>query len=262
MKNTNNTNIVLENELKGLKEKLHLIPEPTYIHKVGTEVISGSLKDVVVEEVLEGGKLYKLDFTNFDNNYGNPILTPHQKKYAIWTSVRKKVDNTESFIKNEDVKFRFMQERIISLILKTYDSGVDFEPDYQRDYVWDMKDKIFLIDSIFKNVDIGKFVFIFKGYSKEILYEILDGKQRLRAILDYYEDRFAYKGKFFSDLSFEDQHHFVGYSVATCEVGDLTEEQILRYFLCLNTSGKAMSKKHLNKIKNRLKKVQEKMKNI
>ena len=33
-------------------------------------------------------------------------------------------------------------------------------PDYQRGYVWEQEDKELLLDSIFKNIDIGKFVFI------------------------------------------------------------------------------------------------------
>lgn len=262
MKNTNKTTIVLENELNELMRRIHLIPEPTYTHKVGAEVINGSLRDVVVEEVIEGGKIYKLDYTGYDSNHGNPILTPHQKRYVAWTSVRKKVDNTESFIENDDIKLRFMQEHIRSLIERAYDTGIDFEPDYQRDFVWELEDKFNLIDSIFKNVDIGKFVLIFKGYGDGLLDEILDGKQRLRAILDYYEDRFAYKGKFFSDLSEMDRRHFVGYSISVCEVENLTEEQILRYFLYLNVSGKAMDKSHLDKIKDRLRKIEEKSKAV
>jgi Protein of unknown function DUF262. len=262
MKNTKKTTVVLENELGELIKRLHLIPEPTYTHKVGAEVVNGSLRDVVVEEVLEGGKIYKLDFTDYNSNYGSPILTSHQKRYVDWTSVRKKVDSTESFIENDDIKLRFMQEHIRSLIGKAYDTGIDFEPDYQRDFVWELEDKVNLIDSIFKNVDIGKFVLIFKGYSEVLLDEILDGKQRLRAILDYYEDRFAYNGKFFSDLSEKDRRHFVGYSISVCEVENLTEEQILRYFLYLNISGKAMSKAHLDKIKDRLRKIEEKSKTV
>lgn len=262
MKKTIKNTTVLENELNELMKRLHLIPEPTYTHKVGAEVMNGSLRDVVVEEVLEGGKIYKLDFTDYDNNYGNPILTPHQKRYVAWTSVRKKVDSTESFIENDDIKLRFLQSQIRSLIEKAYDTGIDFEPDYQRDFVWDLQNKVDLIDSIFKNVEIGKFAIIFKGYSGTLLDEVLDGKQRLRAILDYYEDRFAYKGKFFSDLSEKDRRHFLSYSISVCEVENLSEEQILRYFVYLNKRGKAMSQEHIDKVLARLENLQKKSKAV
>jgi uncharacterized protein with ParB-like and HNH nuclease domain len=73
--------------------------------------------------------------------------------------------------------------------------------------VWELEDKVALIDSIFNNVDIGKFAFIHLNYGEKYTYEILDGKQRMRAILDYYENRFQYKGKYFNELSCREQNH-------------------------------------------------------
>jgi uncharacterized protein with ParB-like and HNH nuclease domain len=135
---------------------------------------------------------------------------------------------------------------------KVYFFGVNFEPDYQRDYVWELEDKIALIDSIFNNVDIGKFAFIKKGYSEDYLYEVLDGKQRMRAILDFYEDRFQYKGFYYSDLSYEDQCHINYYNINVAEASEMTKEQTLRYFLMLNTGGKQMAKEQLEKVRHML----------
>lgn len=43
-------------------------------------------------------------------------------------------------------------------------------PNYQRDLVWDLKDKELLIESIFEGIEIGKFTFIYNQKLKMIIY--------------------------------------------------------------------------------------------
>lgn len=242
----------LERDLNRTRENLNLIPEPTYKFNTGDKVIIGNLEDCIIEEILDGGKIYKIDYTSIDNNYGNPIIKEHQKTYFQWYKLRKLNNNKNSFIKNEDLRLNYSQRHLADLFSKAYYFGVDFEPEYQRDFVWELEDKIALIDSIFNNIDIGKLVFIKHDYSDDLLYEILDGKQRIRAILDFYEDRFQYQGYYFSDLSGRDQDHFEHYSINVAEIDKMTREQILRYFIMLNTGGKPMAKEQLNKVKKML----------
>ena len=68
-------------------------------------------------------------------------------------------------------------------------------PEYQRDYVWSEEDKVDLIDSIMHHRDIGKFVFVENPFdhSKERggdSYEVLDGKQRINAIIGFINGEF------------------------------------------------------------------------
>lgn len=246
----------LERNLKDIKEEYSLIPEPTYQFNAGDKVVIGNLKDVTIEEVLEDGKIYKIDYTSIENNYGNQIINKNQKRYVTWYSIRKYNDEQpKSLIKNKDLQLQYSQRGMGDLLTKTYHFGVDFEPEYQREYVWELQDKVALIDSIFNNVDIGKFLFIHNNFGDTYLYEILDGKQRMRALLDFYEDRFQYQGYYFSDLSARDQDHFENYSISMAEVKDISEEQILRYFLMVNTTGKTISKEHLDKIKEKLEEI-------
>jgi hypothetical protein len=248
----------LERELESLKERLHLITVPTNMLKVGDKVTIGSLADVFIEEVLEDGKIYLINYTKTDNNYGNPISHKNQKRYVKWTDVRLKNNNAEILIQNDDLRLSYHSGRMGEIFSKAYYFGIDFEPDYQRDYVWELQDKVELIDSIFNNVDIGKFVFIriddrkWEESGYKYGYEILDGKQRIRAILDYYEDRFTYKGKLFSELSIRDQDFFEDYHINIAELDKVTEEQALKYFIKLNITGKTMDKSHLDKVRERL----------
>ena len=118
-----------------------------------------------------------------------------------------------------------------------------------------MEQKLSLLDSIFNSIDIGKFTFIRKDFREDIKfhYEILDGKQRLSTICEYYEDRFAWRGKKFSELCATDARHFCGFPIIQGEVSELTEQQIYKLFIKMNTSGTPVSKEHLDKIKSLIK---------
>jgi hypothetical protein len=240
-----------ERELKAfIDERLPFVPEPTYFFTIGDRVAIGQLRDVYVVDVLEDAKAYEIDYTSINTNYGNPIANEHQRRFVTWLDIRPYGgENKEpSLIKNDDLQLNYSQRSIGDIFSKVYFFGTDFDPEYQRDYVWELDDKVALIDSMFNNVDIGKFVFIHKGYGEEYLYEILDGKQRIRAILDYYENRFAYKGLYFNDLSSREQDHLEGYNISIAEVKNISKEQILRYFVTLNKHGKAMDKAQIEKV--------------
>ena len=243
---------MLQKELEDIFKTF--IPEPTYKFKIGDRVMCGGLEDVFIEDVVKDGMVYLLDFTSINRNYGNIKYNYNQKKYAKWIDIRKYQDNeSDEFIKNRDIKMSFMQQTVNGLIYYPYYFGLDFNPAYQRDFVWELKDKVSLIDSIFNNVEIGKFVFIPLEYGNQYQYEILDGKQRLRAIMDFYEDRFQYKGKYYSDISITEQRFFKNFPVSIAETSEnMSEEQKLRYFINLNKNGKAMSEQQISKVEGML----------
>jgi len=251
-----------QNRLLDVLRNLYLIPEPTYRFSVGDRVTIGNLKDVYISAIHNDHKIYEIDYTSIDNNYGKPITNEHQWMYVKWVDIRAYLESeSESLLKNTDIRLNYTQTTLSGLLNKAYSFGINFEPEYQREFVWNLEDKVSLIDSIFNNVDIGKFTFIY--YESEqwqetgFSYEILDGKQRLRAILDYYEDRFKYKGKLFSELSHRDRWHFESYGVVNAEAHNITKEQILRYFIMLNTGGRIMAKEQIDKVRGMLENSEE-----
>lgn len=148
----------------------------------------------------------------------------------------------------------YSQRDIYSIVHIYYNSGLDLNPDYQRGNVWKQDDKVFLIDSIFKNIDIGKFTIIRRSWDAyKKLYEVLDGKQRIIALLEFFEDKLKYKGLKFSELHPIDQHHFEHYNVSFSEASNLSHEQKYRYFLNLNVTGKPVDPNHINYVKQLLK---------
>lgn len=238
----------LDREYNDCMKQLIFCPEPTYFFNVGDKVAIGRLIDVTVLETCENGKFYKIRYSVEHNNYGKPYIEDGLERYVMWFDIRPLSKETKSLVQNGDIQLSFSMSHIGDILSKAYHFGIEMSPDYQRDYVWDEKDKVALIDSIFNNIDIGKFCFVHNDYTEEKLYEILDGKQRIRAILDFFENRFPYKGKYFNDLSTYDQNWFENYSISSALVPSGNKKQILKYFLMLNTSGKVMDKEQLEKV--------------
>jgi hypothetical protein len=80
---------------------------------------------------------------------------------------------------------------------------IDMKPPYQREgRLWSKADKAYLIDSILNGYDIPKIymadftVGVVRLNKKGLPYAIIDGKQRLEAISDFYSGELALDGEF------------------------------------------------------------------
>lgn len=239
-----------DRELHRVEEILPYIPEPTYKFSVGDEVRCGNFKKSIISEIFYDGKIYGIDCIATENNYGKPYDYETYRVFA-WYEVRPIKIGKSSFTTNFNVDLRFNNSSISSLLHKNYHFGIDKEPAYQRDYVWDDKDREMLLDSIFMKADIGKFVLVKHDYNEweqyGFGYEILDGKQRLKTLLDFYENKFSYKGFYYNDLSFMDRNTFLEHHIALAEISDVNKKDIIKYFLMLNQGGRAMSLEDLEK---------------
>ena len=93
----------------------------------------------------------------------------------------------------------FQEYKTISWIVsqKNY---IDFSPSYQRmGNVWKLEQKQLLIDSIINGFDIPKLYFQFmptNNLKSVYNYGVIDGKQRLEAILDFIDDKFPLSNDF------------------------------------------------------------------
>lgn len=234
----------LERELEELRGEYYQ-PKVNRHFKIGQSVAIGSLEDVVVIDILDEGKFILIEYTNRQRR--NPSDTTGQRVHRIvpWFDLYPVINETESLVENRDLELTFLNTTIESSLTKIYGNGINFDVEYQRDYCWSLEDKQNLIDSIFKHVDIGRIVLV----SRDILepWEVLDGKQRLSAIRGFYEDKFTYKGKLFSELSKIDRRYFEGYHLPTAILDTTDTNTIIRQFIRLNTTGKAMSKEDIDK---------------
>lgn len=245
---------LLERDLRDLRER-YVVPEPTRFYEVGDNVKRGAVTKSIITEVLDDGKIYKLHEWHKETNYGRPFIS-QRDAYAAWYDllpyIPEKWEVAPVFKKNEKMHIQYGQRDMYSLIYTFYHAGVDTEVDYQRGNVWKLIDKIELLDSIFNNIDIGKFVFIRRPYGTAgKLYEILDGKQRITALTEFFEGRYRYNGLYYHELNQKDRNHFDHYTISWGEIEERTEEGIpskykYEYFLKLNTQGHAVDKEHLD----------------
>jgi hypothetical protein len=224
------------------------VPPKHRVFKVGELVQFGAHKETYIREVFNDGLYYLVESIGVQRERNKP--PEDELHYIEWHHLLPVTNKGTAFRQKEKYYIRMANAGIGSLLNMIYHSGVDMDVEYQREHVWTMADKIDLIDSIFNNIDIGKFVFVQRDFSVDgALYEILDGKQRLTAIKEFYEDRYKYKGFYFSELSFNDQHKFESHGIAYGYLENPNKEAIFETFIKLNTCGKPMASKHINKVK-------------
>lgn len=249
---------LLKNHINDLKRQIFIgtVPDnPTRRFKVDERVKWGNHKEVYVREIHMDGLLYVVEAIDVQRGKGTPANEYHP---ILWMYLYKYGKNEPTrFYKADNCLVRYYNATIDSLINMVYQQGVDFDVEYQREHVWKLKDKIELINSIYNNINIGSFVFAERNVGVSIkLLEIIDGKQRLSTLCEFFEDRFKYNGVYFSELSHVDQHKFLDHSIAYGYLQNPTKEAILNTFIKLNTTGRPMNKKYIENAKKLLNNVQ------
>jgi len=127
---------------------------------------------------------------------------------------------------------------------------ISLQPFYQRRKRWDDKRKSKLIESFIMNVPVPP-CFLYE--SEFARYEVMDGQQRISAIYDFYENRFALKGleqwpelngriydKLPSEIKKGLDRRSVSYIVLLKESAKTTDDEVLlrqQVFERLNTGG-------------------------
>jgi len=259
----------MERSLKDCKRIR--IPEPTRFHAVGDDIQYGNWDWSGILEVLDDGKIYKVFSYTWHTNTNKGEYASYKIHYLAWFEfvpyqTVEEIDTMEQLTQEDDIHLSYQQRDIYAILRLTFDDmGFDLDPDYQREHIWTEQQKIDLIDSIFRNIDIGKFTIIRRPWGNDphkpatpLLYEVLDGKQRITAIVDYFLNRFKYKGKYFSELCPRDRGHFKHYRISYAECEPLTQEQKYRYFLKLNTCGTPVDPNHIKKVQEMWEKEKEK----
>ena len=249
----------IEGSLSEVKDRD--IPTPTRFYSVGDRVKYGNWDWSAILAVYDGGNYYKMITITRKTNRNVPDASELKIHYMVWHDFvsyqsNAEIEQLERLEEDEDIRFQYSQRDLSSLMNMYFGKyGIDLEPEYQRGNVWTAKQKVDLIDSIFNNVDIGKFAVIKRPWGPDgnkpltpKLYEMLDGKQRLTAVIEYYTGLFSYKGKYYDDLHPRDKHHFKYYSVSEAETDPLTKRQKYRYFLKLNTTGTPVDPAHMAKV--------------
>lgn len=129
---------------------------------------------------------------------------------------------------------------------------IDLDPDFQRGHVWSKDKQIAYIEFALRGgTSAQDLYFNCPGYSAGELgeYVLVDGKQRLTAVLDFLDDRVpVFGGHRFSD--FADRLRALGNPSFRWRINDLrTRAEVLQWYLDLNTGGVVHTKEEIGKVK-------------
>lgn len=137
---------------------------------------------------------------------------------------------------------------------------------YQRGYVWTLKDKQNLLTSLYNGNSLGQVLCRKREYDElellakqgevELSYrDIIDGKQRLTAIAEFYNNVYPDEfGNYYKDFDTRAKMSFKSSQLLKfCETYDsVSDEFVLRQFLRTNFAGVPQDMKHLNLITEKL----------
>lgn len=156
---------------------------------------------------------------------------------------------------NQPISWLGEQNSFGNLVIKPY---------YQRKPVWSIRHKVYFIDTILRGLPIPK-LYVYQKISKtkkslKTKYEVVDGQQRIRAILEYLQGDFRYSKKYhpkpedfleeykdetFQDLPSETQQNFLGYELPVQIINRVAEGEINNMYIRLNLNTINLNKQEI-----------------
>lgn len=136
------------------------------------------------------------------------------------------------------------QYRISDFVEWNRAKKLKLNPDFQRGSVWSPPARVYLIDTILRGLPIPK---IYLRTTTDIetmtsVRDVVDGQQRLRAILDFSDNKFKLTNRAgeFANLTYDTlpedlKQQFLGYPLAVEQLVNADEDFILEIFSRLNS---------------------------
>lgn len=170
-------------------------------------------------------------------------------KHEVISEVKKDLAE-EQIVEKQKISDYDIREYPIEVLVAKFTDKLDddtseiYIPDYQREMVWSPKQKSRFIESILLNLPIP---YLFCADDDEGRTEIIDGSQRTRTIVEYYQNLFplqdlkllpALDGFYFEDLPAKRQRRVKKKTIRMIELtSDMDEEARRQMFDRLNTGG-------------------------
>lgn len=117
-----------------------------------------------------------------------------------------------------------------------YDGKLDIRPPYQREFIYDEKERNAVIDTINKNFPLNVMYWVKNGDS----YELLDGQQRTLSICQYVNGDFSLNYRGFNNLTQTEKDNILDYKlmIYICEG---TDREKLDWFKIINIAGEKLT---------------------
>ncbi len=145
-------------------------------------------------------------------------------------------------------------QRVTWFYQRNKEGNLIIAPPFQRKPVWSLKNKSYLIDTIVRSLPIPEiFVQIKTDKDGNTKYIVVDGQQRIRAILEFVDGEFEileednpdFGGKIFSDLPDGIKTEIWDYSLVVRELKSNNDADIRAVFQRLNKNAVPLNKQEL-----------------
>lgn len=131
------------------------------------------------------------------------------------------------------------------LVTSAAGTDLNMSPPYQRGLVWSQEQKVKLIDSIFWGMSLPAI------YLRELeimtagpYLEVIDGKQRISALMDWFGDRLECRGKRWSTMTVVERRRWANEPIPVIIVHGMTEAEAVELYNRINFCGVPHEQSH------------------
>ena len=121
------------------------------------------------------------------------------------------------------------------------DGQLNIRPAYQREFVYDDRKRNLVIDSVVKRLPINTMYWA----RNDDGWEVLDGQQRTLSICKYVNGDFSFDGRYFHNLTQDEQDRILDYDMFTVYECDGPDSEKLEWFKRINTAGEPLNDQEL-----------------
>lgn len=125
--------------------------------------------------------------------------------------------------------------------VRGYGGKLDIRPPYQREFIYNSKQRNAVIDTITKEFPLNVMYWAVRDDGN---FEIIDGQQRTISICQYIKGDFSYKSRYIHNLQDDEQKKILGYELMIYQCSG-TDSERLRWFEIINIAGAKLTPQEL-----------------
>ena len=116
-------------------------------------------------------------------------------------------------------------------------------PSWQRELVWTVEQNVSFIESVFMGYDLGSVMInsyediASYGLTRSFSDILIDGQQRVNALVSYVDNKFSVCGLYWKDLNRNERRVFLERELGKKEINCFDEEKLKQVYDHLNFSG-------------------------
>ncbi|MCS6267330.1 MAG: DUF262 domain-containing protein [Vampirovibrio sp.] len=122
-----------------------------------------------------------------------------------------------------------------------YNGKLDIRPPYQREFIYGIKERDAVIETINKNFPLNV---LYWAVREDGTFEVIDGQQRTISIAQYVNGNFSLNGLYFHNLQKDKQEEILNYKLMVYWCTG-TDSEKLEWFKTINIAGKPLTDQEL-----------------